>query len=1260
MRFIGDFHIHSPYSRATSKDLAPENLDLWGRIKGIKVIGTGDFSHPGWVALLRERFEPAEEGLFVLKKGYRKSAEAEGFPLFEEAEPVRFILTAEISSIYKYGGRTRKVHNVIFAPAFETALRIQERIERIGGNIRSDGRPILGLDSRDLLELCLEADDRIFFVPAHIWTPWFSALGSKSGFDSIRECYRDLSGHIRAVETGLSSDPPMNWMCSFLDEYTLISNSDAHSADKLGREANLFDTGLSYPEIVAAMSGPGTDQSGASGSGDHGVSREAGRMRRGFLGTIEFFPQEGKYHFDGHRNCGIVWDPLQTIEHSGICPVCGKPVTVGVLNRVAQLADRHDIGERPIRDPFRSLIPLKEVIAEIVGTGSGSKKVLERYTDCLNRLGTELEILLDRDLRDIERAAGPELAEAIGRMRDRRVCAEPGYDGEFGRIRIRGGERAGSAESRDIGGRRPGELSLYEDSRPGTGVMGDPDLAPAAAWGGGRETESLPLVDFDVAAFQDRRAALGLYQDAAARTTAPGDGGEAAARTTAPGDGGEVAARLQGNGTVSYPRGESGQGALFETIKEEPPTNTSGELSWPTSRGDRSGPRPETGGNAEQEAAAAFQGGHSLIIAGPGTGKTKTIVMKIGKLRESGVAPGRILTLTFANKAAREIAERIAAIGLGDSPQYDPDNDPDNDKTIDPARERGPLVHTFHSLGLSLLRSRLSMIGRSERFFIIDDDEKILLLKEAGVSSAGDRGNVIAMAGKIKNGILPVPAEGTPDFDAFRKYQEILKRNDLFDYDDLVYLPVRIFQTAPGILDEVRKGIRYLIIDEFQDINPIQYELIRLLAGLGFNDAGRGSENVGAEGYTGARTAGSAAAAAAAEAGSVVDGCAEVCAVGDPDQSIYRFRGASPEFIDRFRRDFPDVRVFSLSRSYRCTETVLNASAQVINRGGEALSGLRRGVRITVMKNPTASYEAEQIARDIEKRTGGVGLFSFDSGISGGRTDGSGGADRHDRYDQPGQPDTEEPAALSDIAILCRTGLQIPPLEKALKDHRIPYRTIRTESIFDSEPYRSFLRFCSSVLRKETEPRAGVSGTLEETLDLYRASRRRGTSAGKGGTPAGGDGKDGGSDPMARELVRYWPPGSVLGDFLANARLASGVDRYDPRLQGVTVMTIHAAKGLEFDVVYVPGCEEGILPCTLTGVDDVDLEEEKRLLYVAMTRARNDLLLSWAEKRTLFGRTTVQAQSPFLRAIEESLLSRRDPVIRPVRNEKDDQLPLFE
>lgn len=411
MKFIADFHIHSHFSVATSGTLVPEHLDYWARLKGIDVLGTGDCVHPGWLDELREKLEPAGNGLMRLKNEYRleESRHCSGKNMPRE---VFFVLTGEISNIYKKNGKVRKVHNLCVFPDFAAVEKVQGRLDRMG-NIRSDGRPILGLDSKILLEMVLESSDQSFLIPCHIWTPWFSVLGSKSGFDSIDECYDDLTKHIFALETGLSSDPAMNRACGILDRFCLVSNSDAHSPEKLGREANIFDTELSYAAMYRAL-----------------------RDKDGFPGTIEFFPQEGKYHYDGHRKCGIRWDPLETIRHRGICPKCGKPVTRGVMYRVAELADRKVL-EGPEDTRFYSITQLPDLLAELMNQKSGkSGRVMKEYHRLIGSLGSEFHILLEAPLEEIQDSGGDLLAEGIRRLRKRDVVIEEGYDGEFGRIKV--------------------------------------------------------------------------------------------------------------------------------------------------------------------------------------------------------------------------------------------------------------------------------------------------------------------------------------------------------------------------------------------------------------------------------------------------------------------------------------------------------------------------------------------------------------------------------------------------------------------------------------------------------------------------------------------------------------------------------------------------------------------------------------------------------------------------------------------------------
>jgi DNA helicase-2/ATP-dependent DNA helicase PcrA len=598
MRFIADLHIHSRFSRATSRDLGLEHLDLWARRKGVAVVGTGDFTHPGWFSELKERLEPSEPGLFRLKKDYRIDDD----PWVPESSPaVRFMLSVEISNIYKKGGRVRKVHNLILAPDFETAEKIGHALERIG-NIRSDGRPILGLDSKDLLEIVLESSDEAVFIPAHIWTPWFSMLGSKSGFDSVEECFDELTSHIFALETGLSSDPPMNWRLSGLDDFALVSNSDAHSPKNLAREANVFDTEMSFFDMREALE-----------------SRDPER----YLGTIEFFPQEGKYHYDGHRKCNTCMCPKDTRTRKGLCPVCGRPVTVGVMHRVEELADR-DAGYRPSGAlPYRSLIPLPEIISELMQVGKASKRVQEEYFRLLKRLGPEVEILEMMPVEMIEKGSEI-LAEAVRRMREGKVIIREGYDGEYGVITLFEPE-----ELKGLGRQK----ALFQ-------AVG----APAARKK--ERAEKRPE-----AAHADSRV-----QEGAAQLAGPLFSPDTAAVRSSP--------------------------VIFDL-------------------------------NPDQERVVKDGKGPIMIVAGPGTGKTRTLTHRIANLvNENMVSPEKTLAVTFTNKARDEMRERLLRL------------------IPDPEILKAIFIKTFHALGLLIIREDADALGMDRDFTILSEDQITALLKE--------------------------------------------------------------------------------------------------------------------------------------------------------------------------------------------------------------------------------------------------------------------------------------------------------------------------------------------------------------------------------------------------------------------------------------------------------------------------------------------------------------------------------------------------
>ncbi|MBD3363508.1 hypothetical protein GF362_07370 [Candidatus Dojkabacteria bacterium] len=423
MDLIVDLHIHSHFSRATSKSMTPENMYRWAKIKGINVLATADFTHPDWFSELREKLEPAEPGLFKLKEKYSKQ-QNEKLPKSVKNNVMRFILSVEISNIYSKNEKVRKLHNNIITPSFESASEINARLAEIG-NLKADGRPILGMDSKELLKISLETDPDNLFIPSHIWTPWFSMFGSKSGFDSIEEAFEELASEIKVIETGLSSDPYMNWRIKEIQKRAIISSSDAHSPEKLGREANIMDCKLDYFDII------------------NGIKSNDKRLS----GTIEFYPEEGKYHYDGHRKCDICFRPSETKKHEGICPKCSKPLVKGVQYRVDELADKPEDYIHKTNKIVEYIIPLAEIIAEIEGVKSiKSKTVTRKYKEVFSSLGDEFTILREIPILEIEKQGYKELAIAIKKLRNKEIYVEPGYDGVYGTIKVFENQKEKSSE----------------------------------------------------------------------------------------------------------------------------------------------------------------------------------------------------------------------------------------------------------------------------------------------------------------------------------------------------------------------------------------------------------------------------------------------------------------------------------------------------------------------------------------------------------------------------------------------------------------------------------------------------------------------------------------------------------------------------------------------------------------------------------------------------------------------------------------------
>ena len=833
--FIADLHIHSKFSRACSKDCDIEHLSWWALRKGLTVLGTGDFTHPGWSAELKETLVPAEPGLFRIRPDLEKRLLRDTPAVC--AGPVRFVLSVEISTIYRRDDRTRKVHHLLYAPSFEAADKITEALAKIG-NLASDGRPILGLDSRDLLEITLSADPGCYLVPAHVWTPWFAVLGSKSGFNAVRDCYADLAEHIFAVETGLSSDPPMNWSCSSLDAYRLVSNSDAHSPPMLGREATVFDTSLDYFAMAAALK-----------TGD------------GLAGTLEFFPEEGKYHLDGHRKCDTRFDPERTRQLAKTCPVCAKPLTVGVLHRVAELADRPTGFRPPGTAGFTSLVQLPEIMSEILATGPKSKKVVGEIGRLVAALGPELTILRDVPIDDLRRAGGSLLSEAIARLRRGEVIRDAGYDGEYGTIRL---------------------FKPNERNEPALFSLPNPP-APPAKTSKTPEAPQTPQPHQHLQPHQHRPSHI----NASATPATPA------------------------------PQSPPATGSVLDSLDSD-------------------------------QYAAATAPGPLLIIAGPGTGKTRTLTHRIAhQILDRGAPAGEFLAITFTHRAAQEMRDRLTALC--------------------PQQNGEPTVTTFHGLGLSILREHHAAAGLPAQLGVADEAARLAAATELTGSDRAARKLLAA---------LP------EDPDAKRALRRHLAASNLVDFDSLVELFAALLGEHPVIAADLRTRWPHVSVDEYQDIDPVQYALLRSLAGDG----------------TG------------------------LTAIGDPDQSIYGFRGADVGIFTRFAADFPGATTVELTQNYRSVPAIVTAAMQAIapttlvpaRKASPTPPAADQAPAVTFHEAPDEHAEAAWIAATIDQLLGGASFHSLDSGRADGHAHGKLG--------------------LADIAVLYRTDAQATPLGQALTE----------------------------------------------------------------------------------------------------------------------------------------------------------------------------------------------------------------------------------
>ncbi len=1060
--FIADFHIHSKYSRATSKNSVPETLELWARRKGLDLIGTGDFTHAGWRGELKEKLIPDDNGLYTLKDACRLTDEQTGI----DTHP-RFIVSGEISSIYKKNARVRKVHNLILLPSLEAADALSHRLEAIG-NLHSDGRPILGLDSRDLLEIMLETVPDGIFIPAHIWTPHFSLFGAYSGFDDIHECFEDLTPHIHALETGLSSDPPMNWRISALDKYNLVSNSDAHSPAKLAREANLFDTTLSYAHIAQALD----------------------RRSSGLVGTLEFFPEEGKYHYDGHRKCSVCQTPSDTIASYGKCPVCGKRITVGVLHRVEDLADREKGFVPAGAKPFESLIPLPEIVACSIGMTTASKKVMAQYFDLMRRVGPELYILRQAPLEDIAKSSDTLLAEGIRRLRAKEVHVTPGFDGEYGKIEIF------TANERRL---LSGQVSFFSDA-----------------------------------------------QDEAAQSRSD---------------------LVQSKNPIT------------DKTKSISKSVTSSPVA--------------SGMNPQQQEAVCADEPAVAVIAGPGTGKTRTLVNRIVHLVEThGVSPALITAVTFTNKAAEEMRTRLSS------------------SFTDKRLVSEMTIGTFHSICLKYLSDSgqsVSIISEQNALGIIRD-----ILRQLNIKQSPRK--VLQYISLFKCG-LPAASADTPE-QIINLYQEALNQYGAMDFDDILLNALSIFEDS-DFSDTV--PFTHVLVDEFQDINPVQYRLVKAWS--------KHSDSV--------------------------------FVIGDPDQSIYGFRGADPACFNQFMAEYPDVRRIQLVQNYRSTPEILKcAQAVIVSDDSKEMLAAQKpgGLKVRLLTIKDAFSEALFVAKEINRMVGGLDMLEVHHASA---------------------PD---PYALkrgfSDIAVLYRTNRQARAIEQCLLKEDIPY-IVAGRDDFLSDPEVShalaFFRYlvnpgdmlslktCLGVSLQNTE-------SIRQILDAYAQTEK---------TPK-----------ALSEIIDNMPPDLTMDTSVFNERLLrylsiiqnekpgilveswikehaledsapmklfahtavmyadvpsflnalmigqdsdvmrSGKRSYSP--DAVTLMTLHCAKGLEFPAVFLCGVSDGFIPFRHHS-GSCDLDEEWRLFYVGMTRAQDELIL-----------LTSPAGSPFLADLPADCLIRED------------------
>ena len=1144
--FLADLHIHSRFSRATSSRLTVPHLAAWSRLKGLAVTATGDFTHPGWREELRTLLVRDEaSGLYRLKDAPDIAHEAPGYvPPAGDSDPrgPLFVLEAEISSIYKKDGAVRKVHNLVYLPDFDSVDRLCRKLEQIG-NLASDGRPILGLDSRDLLEMVLETDARGVLIPAHIWTPWFSLFGSRSGFDSVEACFGDLASHIFAMETGLSSDPDMNRCWSALDRMVMVSSSDAHSGENLGREATVFAGSPSYDGLFGAL------RRAAAGE------TQAGDCT--WRGTLEFFPEEGKYHLDGHRACHVVLEPEETRRLHNRCPVCGRELTVGVLNRVMALADRKE-PQPPAGTDFVSLVPLAEMVGELLGVGSKSVKVKARCAELVGKLGPELAILCNLP-EDVLRREWDLLGEAVSRMRQGHVFRQGGYDGEYGVVRVFAPEE----RERLCGSRRSRQGLLSATPSLGAPALLQPGVLHACK-------PSVKGANVDRAASDTLGAAAGENAGGSGRARARGRktrGPEAGPRrlhTTSLLPAMEDDRHAPTQDDTETCRGQVGGGVLENGVKAEGSVSATPGTVEPVAVSIPNAPQASATQWSAVQRTAIWAGPEPvLVLAGPGAGKTRTLIGRMERLLGEGVPADRIAAVTFTRRAAGELRERLAT-ALPQSAM--------------------PTADTLHALALPF--------WPGERPIILSEESAraaFVRCMETGEPTDGKAVRATFDRLALCRERLTPPDDA--DQALLSRYAAWKRARGLADYTDL--LENWLARLTAG---ELTPPWDALLVDEIQDLSPLQLALIRALL------------PADGHGFFG---------------------------IGDPDQAIYGFRGAQPDVAAALAACWPDLRTITLGESYRSGNAILT-SAQAILAGRSVCGALRAAreipARLKLFSAPDATREAAWIAGEIGRLLG---------------------ATSHTLADARRQ---EDPLAGScspgELAVLVRLKALMPPLREALFARGIPVAVPEAEAFWNEPRVALMLALAARALgRPAALPEAAPIALPSLSDDVWR----EGPDAVLGAladTPP--------FDPLVRDLTAFrelrrrwreaggWP---ALLDWIC---LRQELDLARETGEKVRIMTVHAAKGLEFRAVFLPALEEGILPFagpeltapdvdtdTLLAARSEELEEERRLLYVGVTRASEAVYASHAARRRLYGRELTLAPSRFLALLPDLVVRTR-------------------